>query len=44
VSKRDPAEADFREFAKTYNGPGYEKHHYHESIARWFREFRALAA
>lgn len=38
-----PSEADFRAVAKFYNGPGYEKHHYHESLARWFREFKVLA-
>jgi len=38
-----PSEEDFRAVAKFYNGPGYEKHHYHESLARWFREFKVLA-
>ena len=43
VRRDDPSEADFRTVAKFYNGPGYEKHHYHESLARWFREFKVLA-
>ena len=43
VRRDSPSEADFRAVAKFYNGPGYEKHHYHESLARWFREFRVLA-
>lgn len=42
VCKTRPDEGDFRELARYYNGPGYETHHYHESIERWFREFRAL--
>lgn len=44
VSRAKPKEADFRAVARYYNGPGYEKHHYHESLATWFREFDALAA
>jgi N-acetylmuramidase/Putative peptidoglycan binding domain len=44
IAKRNnPSEADFRAVARFYNGPGYEKHHYHESLARWFREFRVMA-
>jgi hypothetical protein len=42
VSKADPTDRDFRKVARFYNGPKYEAHHYHEGIARWFREFRAL--
>ncbi len=42
VSRKNPSEQDFRTIAKYYNGPGYEAHHYHEGIARWFREFRTL--
>lgn len=42
VTKSNPNDADFRAVAKFYNGPGYAKHHYHESIANWFREFRTL--
>jgi hypothetical protein len=42
VASNRPSEADFRKVARYYNGPGYEKHHYHESLARWFREFEAL--
>jgi hypothetical protein len=43
VNRDDPKEEDFRAVAKFYNGPGYEKHHYHESLARWFREFKVMA-
>lgn len=43
VTRSEPTEKDFRAVARYYNGPGYEKHHYHESLARWFREFQALA-
>ena len=42
VSKRDPTEQDFAQLARFYNGPGYAKHHYDESLARWFREFQSL--
>jgi len=42
VSRKNPSEADFRELARYYNGPGYATHHYHEGVARWFREFRTL--
>ena len=42
VSRKKPSEQDFRDVAKYYNGPGYAKHHYHERIARWFREFRSI--
>lgn len=38
----NPGEVEFRAIARYYNGPGYEKHHYHESLERWFREFRGL--
>lgn len=44
VSRSKPKEADFRTVARYYNGPGYEKHHYHESLATWFREFDVIAA
>jgi hypothetical protein len=44
VGKSSPREEDFRAVARYYNGSGYEKHHYHESLATWFREFRQLAA
>jgi hypothetical protein len=44
VSKGNPTAADFREVAKFYNGSKYEAHHYHESLERWFREFRLLMA
>ena len=43
VSRSKPKEADFRAVARYYNGAGYEKNHYHESLARWFREFTLLA-
>ena len=42
VGKAQPREADFHAVAKHYNGPKYADHHYHERIARWFREFRHL--
>jgi hypothetical protein len=42
VRKVNPAEADFRSVARFYNGSGYETHRYHETLARWFREFRQL--
>jgi hypothetical protein len=42
VSRKNPSEQDFRDVARYYNGPGYAKHHYHERIARWFREFRSI--
>lgn len=43
LAREDPGEEDFRAIARFYNGPGYEKHHYHESLERWFREFRLLS-
>ena len=39
VSGKNPSDQDFRDVARYYNGPGYAKHHYHERLARWFREF-----
>lgn len=42
AGKKDPTDGDFRAMARFYNGPGYEAHRYHESLARWFREFRQL--
>ncbi|NUO00510.1 MAG: DUF3380 domain-containing protein [Saprospiraceae bacterium] len=42
VAKKAPAAQDFRTLARIYNGPGFAKHHYHESIARWFGEFRSI--
>ncbi|WP_431066085.1 N-acetylmuramidase domain-containing protein [Methylotuvimicrobium sp.] len=42
VKKTKPEEADFRSVARYYNGPKYEAHHYHEQLARWHREFKAL--
>lgn len=42
IAKSNPTDADFRVIARYYNGPGYESHHYHERIATWFREFKAL--
>jgi len=42
VKKTNPNAADFRGLARYYNGPKYEAHHYHESLERWFREFRLL--
>ena len=43
VSKRNPRSQDFAQLARFYNGPGYAKHHYDESLARWFREFQFLS-
>ena len=42
VRKANPTEQDFRSIARFYNGPGYEAHQYHESLGRWFSEFRLL--
>ena len=42
VSKRNPTSESFAQLARFYNGPGYAKHHYDESLARWFREFQSL--
>lgn len=41
-SDTSPKDADFHAVAKFYNGAGYAKHHYHESLQRWFREFTEL--
>ncbi len=43
VSKSTPTSQAFAQLARFYNGPGYAKHHYDESLARWFREFQSLA-
>jgi hypothetical protein len=42
VGGNKPRDKHFRAVARYYNGPGYEKHYYHESLARWFREFEAI--
>ena len=42
VAKKNPSAQDFRGVAKFYNGSGYEAHHYHESIERWYKEFRSM--
>ena len=42
VARTHPTDADFRRVSRFYNGPKYEAHHYHESLARWFNEFRSL--
>jgi hypothetical protein len=42
VARKNPSGLDFRDVARYYNGPGYAKHHYHERLARWFREFRSI--
>ena len=42
VASADPSEEEFRAVARYYNGPGYARHHYHESLETWFREFRGL--
>lgn len=44
IRKSRPTEQDFRTIARYNNGSGYEKHHYHEGIERWYREFRELRA
>jgi peptidoglycan hydrolase-like protein with peptidoglycan-binding domain len=44
AARRAPRSADFRTVARYYNGAGYETHHYHESLERWFREFKQLTA
>jgi hypothetical protein len=44
VGKKNPTDEDFRAVARFYNGSGYEAHRYHETLARWFREFRQLNA
>lgn len=44
VTKANPSAQDFADFARIYNGPRYETHHYHEHIERWFREFKKLLA
>lgn len=42
VGKLNPTADDFKVVARFYNGSGYAAHHYDESLARWFREFKAL--
>jgi peptidoglycan hydrolase-like protein with peptidoglycan-binding domain len=42
VKKMNPSDNDFKAVAKYYNGSGYASHHYDESLARWFREFKIL--
>lgn len=42
VAKSNPEEADFRAVARFYNGPLYETNRYHESLAKWFAEFRSF--
>ncbi len=42
ITKSNPSDADFHTFAKYYNGEQYFKHHYNESLERWFREFKSL--
>lgn len=42
VAQRNPTEEAFSQLARFYNGPGYAKHHYDESLARWFREFQLV--
>ena len=42
VVKRDPIRKDFQIMARYYNGPRYADHHYDESLATWFREFREI--
>lgn len=42
VQKSKPVDQDFRTIARYYNGPKYEEHHYHERLARWYKEFQSL--
>lgn len=42
VRKMNPSVSDFQAVARYYNGTGFAKHHYDESLARWFREFKVL--
>ncbi len=42
VQKSNPSAADFQAVARYYNGSGFAAHHYDESLARWFREFKVL--
>ena len=42
VSKMNPTANDFKTVARYYNGSGYAAHHYDESLARWFREFKGI--
>lgn len=42
VQKSNPSAQDFHTVGKYYNGAGYARHHYHESVERWFKEFRSL--
>lgn len=42
VVKKNPSANDFRAVARYYNGSGYATHHYDESLARWFREFKII--
>ncbi len=42
AAKAEPDKDDFRAIARYYNGPGYAKHDYHESLERWFTEFKRL--
>lgn len=40
--RSEPTMTDFRDIARAYNGPLYEKHFYHEKLQRWFKEFQHL--
>jgi hypothetical protein len=42
VARRRPTAKDFRTIARFYNGRGYARHHYHEQLDRWHREFRKI--
>ena len=42
VSKSNPTVTDFQTVARFYNGSGFAAHHYDESLARWFREFKVI--
>ncbi len=39
VSQRNPISKNFAQLARFYNGSGYAKHHYDESLARWSVSF-----
>ena len=42
VSQLNPTDKAFAQLARFYNGPGYARHQYDQSLARWFWEFRRL--
>ena len=42
VSRQKPTKENFAQLARFYNGPGYAKHYYDESLATWFLEFQSM--